>query len=87
MKEVRGGGASAGYISSGFFGGLTLGRVALLWLNKLVRGIYDAFLRTPLTTIIRTGWRATCHLCLRRDRHSVSSFPDPLRTRKLTLPL
>lgn len=34
--EVRSGGASSGYISSGFFGGLTLGRVALLWVNKTV---------------------------------------------------
>ncbi|KAG6902168.1 hypothetical protein C0995_003642 [Termitomyces sp. Mi166 len=32
----RGGGHSSGYISSGFFGGLTLGRVGLPWLNKLV---------------------------------------------------
>ncbi|KAG6908941.1 hypothetical protein DXG01_002720 [Tephrocybe rancida] len=32
----RGGGHSSGYISSGFFGGLTLGRVGLLWFNKLV---------------------------------------------------
>ncbi|TFL07868.1 MFS general substrate transporter [Pterulicium gracile] len=34
--EERGGGPSSGYISSGFFGGLTLGRVALLWVNKKV---------------------------------------------------
>ncbi|CAE6416267.1 unnamed protein product [Rhizoctonia solani] len=34
--EVRSGGASAGYISSGFFGGLMLGRVALLPINKKV---------------------------------------------------
>ncbi|CAA7269995.1 unnamed protein product [Cyclocybe aegerita] len=34
--EVRGGGPSSGYISSGFFGGLTIGRVALLWVNKKV---------------------------------------------------
>ncbi|KAF9456465.1 major facilitator superfamily domain-containing protein [Collybia nuda] len=32
----RGGGHSAGYISSGFFGGLTLGRIGLMWFNKLV---------------------------------------------------
>ncbi|RPD61364.1 MFS general substrate transporter [Lentinus tigrinus ALCF2SS1-6] len=32
----RHGGANSGYISSGFWGGLTLGRVALLWLNKKV---------------------------------------------------
>ncbi|KAF5327217.1 hypothetical protein D9619_005088 [Psilocybe cf. subviscida] len=34
--NVRGGGPSAGYISSGFFGGLMLGRVLLLWVNKKV---------------------------------------------------
>ncbi|ESK90172.1 hypothetical protein Moror_7761 [Moniliophthora roreri MCA 2997] len=32
----RQGGPSSGYISSGFFGGLTFGRVALLWLNALI---------------------------------------------------
>lgn len=34
--QVRGGGPSSGYISSGFFGGLTFGRVALLWVNSKV---------------------------------------------------
>ncbi|CAE6433650.1 unnamed protein product [Rhizoctonia solani] len=34
--EERGGGASTGYVSSGFFGGLMLGRVALLWINKKI---------------------------------------------------
>ncbi|EIW55077.1 MFS general substrate transporter [Trametes versicolor FP-101664 SS1] len=34
--QLRGGGASSGYISSGFFGGLTLGRVGLLWVNRKV---------------------------------------------------
>jgi fucose permease len=34
--NVRGGGPSSGYVSSGFFGGLTFGRVALLWINKKV---------------------------------------------------
>jgi len=32
--EVRHGGPSSGYISTGFFGGLTAGRVGLLWVNK-----------------------------------------------------
>jgi len=32
--EVRGGGPSSGYISSGFWGGIALGRVVLLWVNK-----------------------------------------------------
>ncbi|KAL5537106.1 hypothetical protein ACEPAF_929 [Sanghuangporus sanghuang] len=36
IQEYRGGGASAGYVSTGFFGGLTLGRVALLWINNKV---------------------------------------------------
>lgn len=35
MKE-RGGGTSSGYLSTGFWGGLTLGRVALLWPTKKV---------------------------------------------------
>lgn len=32
----RHGGSSSGYITSGFFGGLTVGRVVLLWVNKRV---------------------------------------------------
>jgi fucose permease len=34
--NARGGGPSSGYVSSGFFGGLTLGRVALLWVNRKI---------------------------------------------------
>ncbi|KAG5649600.1 hypothetical protein H0H81_002891 [Sphagnurus paluster] len=34
--EERKGGPSSGYISAGFFGGLMLGRVALLWVNKKI---------------------------------------------------
>ncbi|RDX49324.1 MFS general substrate transporter [Lentinus brumalis] len=34
--DLRGGGSSSGYISSGFFGGLMVGRIALLGVNKLV---------------------------------------------------
>ncbi|KAF7349975.1 MFS domain-containing protein [Mycena venus] len=36
MIVVRGGGPSAGYISAGFFGGLTLGRILLLPVNKKI---------------------------------------------------
>jgi fucose permease len=32
--QVRHGGPSSGYIATGFFGGLTAGRVCLLWVNK-----------------------------------------------------
>ncbi|CAE6511822.1 unnamed protein product [Rhizoctonia solani] len=34
--EERGGGTAAGYISSGFFGGLMLGRIGLIWLNEKI---------------------------------------------------
>ncbi|TFY77311.1 hypothetical protein EWM64_g6699 [Hericium alpestre] len=32
----RQGGPNAGYISSGYFGGLTLGRISLIWLNRKI---------------------------------------------------
>ncbi|EIW55087.1 MFS general substrate transporter [Trametes versicolor FP-101664 SS1] len=41
--QLRGGGPSSGYISSGFFGGITLGRIGLLWVNQKIgeqRAIY-----------------------------------------------
>ncbi|KJA21447.1 hypothetical protein HYPSUDRAFT_67788 [Hypholoma sublateritium FD-334 SS-4] len=34
--DVRKGGSSSGFISSGFFGGLCVGRILLLWVNKKV---------------------------------------------------
>ncbi|CAE6424301.1 unnamed protein product [Rhizoctonia solani] len=36
IVEKRGGGTSAGYITSGFYGGMMLGRIGLIWLNKKV---------------------------------------------------
>ncbi|PAV15087.1 MFS general substrate transporter [Pyrrhoderma noxium] len=36
IMAERNGGSTSGYISSGFFAGLALGRVGLLWFNKLV---------------------------------------------------
>ncbi|KAJ7778297.1 major facilitator superfamily domain-containing protein [Mycena metata] len=36
LIDVRGAGPSAGYTTSGFFGGIMIGRVALLWLNKKI---------------------------------------------------
>ncbi|KAH9847458.1 major facilitator superfamily domain-containing protein [Lenzites betulinus] len=36
LLEQRHGSSSSGYISSGFFGGLMLGRVLLLWFNKKI---------------------------------------------------
>ncbi|KAH8104025.1 MFS general substrate transporter [Cristinia sonorae] len=48
IQEKRGGGASAGYISSGFFGGLMLGRLCLMWLNKKIGERRVMFLYTFL---------------------------------------
>ncbi|OBZ67903.1 Bypass of stop codon protein 6 [Grifola frondosa] len=36
VQEKRGGNSNAGYISSGFFGGLMLGRILLMWLNRKI---------------------------------------------------
>ncbi|KAJ6624694.1 major facilitator superfamily domain-containing protein [Mycena sp. CBHHK59/15] len=36
MVDIRGGGPSAGYIAAGFAGGLTVGRVTLIWVNKKI---------------------------------------------------
>jgi fucose permease len=55
--EERGGGPSAGYISSGFFGGLTLGRILLLWVNEKVGERRVIFLYTGLAIILElTIW-------------------------------
>ncbi|KAJ7729062.1 MFS general substrate transporter [Mycena maculata] len=43
MVTLRGGGASSGYIAAGFAGGVTLGRIVLIWLNKKIganRSVY-----------------------------------------------
>ncbi|KAM5539257.1 hypothetical protein V8D89_007130 [Ganoderma adspersum] len=49
LVSERRGGPSAGYISSGFFGGLTLGRVVLLPLNKKLGEYRAVFLYLLLT--------------------------------------
>ncbi|KAF8068709.1 MFS general substrate transporter [Lyophyllum atratum] len=36
IRQERNGGPSSGYISAGFFGGLMIGRVALLWVNEKI---------------------------------------------------
>ncbi|KAF8959974.1 major facilitator superfamily domain-containing protein [Flammula alnicola] len=48
MVVVRGGGPLSGYISSGFFGGLTLGRVVLLWVNKKIGEVRVIYVYTVL---------------------------------------
>ncbi|KAH8829030.1 MFS general substrate transporter [Flagelloscypha sp. PMI_526] len=48
MRELRGGGVNAGYISTGFFGGLTVGRIALLWVNNKVGEIRVVYIYSVL---------------------------------------
>ncbi|KAJ9118307.1 hypothetical protein QFC22_004218 [Naganishia vaughanmartiniae] len=43
LRTVRGAGPSAGYVSSGFFGGLTLGRVLHVWVARRVPERYVLF--------------------------------------------
>ncbi|ESK84146.1 mfs transporter [Moniliophthora roreri MCA 2997] len=55
--EERDGGHSAGYISSGFFGGLTIGRLALWWINKKVGEYTVIFFYTILAIALEvTVW-------------------------------
>ncbi|KAF9034189.1 MFS general substrate transporter [Hymenopellis radicata] len=48
IQTVRGGGASSGYISSGFFGGLMAGRLVLLWVNQKLGDRIAMFLYTAI---------------------------------------
>ena len=79
--EVRGGGPSSGYISSGFFGGLTFGRVALLWVNSKVEWLL--FLTKSLLNGIQ-DWRTTGHLLVLPVGVGVSA-PIPRLAQLLTL--
>ncbi|KAF9269598.1 MFS general substrate transporter [Marasmius fiardii PR-910] len=55
--EKRGGGHSAGYISSGFFGGLTIGRLTLMWINKRIGEYTVVFVYTVLAIALEiTVW-------------------------------
>ncbi|KAJ3501078.1 hypothetical protein NLJ89_g9503 [Agrocybe chaxingu] len=55
--EVREGGPSSGYIASGFFGGLALGRVILLWVNKKIGERRVLFLYAVLSIVLEiTVW-------------------------------
>ncbi|PVF98704.1 MFS general substrate transporter, partial [Serendipita vermifera] len=57
MINERGGGPSAGYVSSGFFGGLALGRVALLKVTQLLGDRNAIFLYVALGVILEiTIW-------------------------------
>ncbi|KAI0754413.1 MFS general substrate transporter [Daedaleopsis nitida] len=48
INNERHGGSNSGYISSGYWGGLTVGRIALLWVNKKVGEWRVIFLYTVI---------------------------------------
>uniref|UniRef100_A0A8H7Y664 Major facilitator superfamily (MFS) profile domain-containing protein n=1 Tax=Psilocybe cubensis TaxID=181762 RepID=A0A8H7Y664_PSICU len=48
MMVVRGGGPESGYVAAGFFGGLTLGRIALIWVNQKLGEVRAVYLYTAL---------------------------------------
>ncbi|KAI0332815.1 MFS general substrate transporter [Cubamyces sp. BRFM 1775] len=57
ILDMRNGSSSAGYIASGFFGGLMLGRVLLLWLNKKLGERHALFLYALLAIVVEvTVW-------------------------------
>ncbi|PPQ80104.1 hypothetical protein CVT25_001472 [Psilocybe cyanescens] len=53
MIVVRGGGPSSGYIASGFFGGLTLGRIVLIWVNQKLGEVRAVYLYTVLVILFQ----------------------------------
>ncbi|KAI0642587.1 MFS general substrate transporter [Trametes meyenii] len=57
ILERRNGNSSTGYIASGFFGGLMLGRILLMWLNKKIGERLALFLYALLAIFIEvTVW-------------------------------
>jgi hypothetical protein len=72
IQEKRGGGAAAGYISSGFFGGLALGRVLLMGLHRLVRSPAES--QRPSFAHPRADRRKSRHVSLHGASHRVSSI-------------
>jgi hypothetical protein len=81
VHKLRGGGASAGYVSAGFFGGLMVGRLALLWVNHKVNIIY---------VLLQHNWaewiadrRTPCYLLVLCPLHRVSQTL-PFRFLKVT---
>ncbi|KAH9847459.1 MFS general substrate transporter [Lenzites betulinus] len=57
ILERRNGNSNAGYIASGFFGGLMLGRILLMWLNKKIGERFALFLYALLAIFVEvTVW-------------------------------
>ncbi|KAI0750141.1 MFS general substrate transporter [Daedaleopsis nitida] len=57
IQRERNGNSSAGYISSGFFGGLMMGRILLLWLNRKIGECRVFFLYAIIAILLEvTVW-------------------------------
>ncbi|RPD55992.1 MFS general substrate transporter [Lentinus tigrinus ALCF2SS1-6] len=57
VQETRNGTSDAGYISSGFFAGMTLGRIFLMWLNEKIGERRALFIYALLAIILEvTVW-------------------------------
>ncbi|TFK91514.1 MFS general substrate transporter [Polyporus arcularius HHB13444] len=57
VQETRNGSSDAGYISSGFFAGMTLGRIFLMWLNDKIGERRALFIYALLAIVLEvTVW-------------------------------
>ncbi|KAF8911672.1 MFS general substrate transporter [Gymnopilus junonius] len=57
IRVIRGGGPSSGYVASGFFGGLTAGRVLLIWVNQKIGEVNAIWVYTVLALLFQlTVW-------------------------------
>ncbi|KAI0760123.1 major facilitator superfamily domain-containing protein [Fomes fomentarius] len=57
ILEKRNGGSNSGYIATGFFAGLMLGRILLMWLNKRIGERFALFLYAVLAIALEiTVW-------------------------------
>ena len=73
----RGGGHNAGYISSGFFGGMTLGRVALMWFNRKVCSLFGRWLLLMIVYWwVCVDWDSECDFPVRHPNYWVCSRID-----------
>lgn len=70
--DERHGGSSSGYLTTGFFAGLTLGRIVLLWVNKKVRYLHAYSLLMLIFSL--KDRRALGHLDIYCFMHNVRSL-------------
>lgn len=79
LRTVRGAGPSAGYVSSGFFGGLTLGRVLHIWVARAApeRYVLFGYAMVAIALQIVSHGRASCE-----ERRGLTHFDQTVWTVK-----